>query len=87
MVFDLARLNVPIEQRHAALERLRLPPWVEVIKHRHCLSQDDLDATEAAVVSAGGEGLCIRPPRSFYSPSCFVKVKRLHPDLNRSQLD
>jgi DNA ligase-1 len=87
MVFDLARLNVPIEQRHAALERLTLPAWVEVLKHRPCLSQDDLDATEAQVVGMGGEGLCIRPPASFYTPSCFVKVKRLHPDLNRSQLD
>jgi DNA ligase-1 len=87
MVFDLARLNVPIEQRHAALERLTLPAWVEVLKHRPCLSQDDLDATEAAIVAGGGEGLCLREAGSFYRPHGFWKVKRLTKDLDRSILD
>jgi DNA ligase-1 len=85
MVFDLAALRMPIEQRHAALERLTLPAWVEVLKHRLCRSQADLDATEAATVKAGGEGLCIRPPHSFYTPNGFIKCKRLFPDLNRWQ--
>ena len=85
MVFDLAALRMPIEQRHAALERLTLPAWVEVLKHRPCRSQDDLDATEAATVQAGGEGLVLREPGSCYTPGGFVKIKRLFPDLDRWQ--
>jgi DNA ligase-1 len=87
MVFDIAVLRVPIESRLAALGRLQLPPHVGLVPHRPCLSQADLDATEAAIVAGGGEGLCLRAPQSFYRPGNFLKVKRLFPDLNRSILD
>jgi ATP-dependent DNA ligase len=87
MVFDLAQLRMPIEARHAALGRLHLPPWVQLVEHRPCLSQDDLDATEAATVQAGGEGLVLRERGSFYRPGNFIKCKRLTKDLDRSILD
>jgi DNA ligase-1 len=87
MVFDLATLRMPIEARHAALARLQLPPWVELLPHRPCLSQEDLDAEETAIVRNGGEGVCLRAPGSTYKPFGYVKIKRLNPDLNRSILD
>ena len=87
MVFDLAQLHLPIEARHAALGRLQLPPWVQLVNHRRCLSEADLDASEAGVVSSGGEGLVLREPQSFYRPGNFIKVKRYHRDLDRSMLD
>jgi DNA ligase-1 len=87
LVFDLATLRMPIERRHAALARLQLPPWVELLPHRVCRSQEDLDAEETAIVRNGGEGVCLRAPGSTYKPFGYVKIKRLHPDLNRSILD
>jgi len=86
-VFDLAELRQPIEQRIAALLRLPLPSHCRLVQHRACAGAGDLDATEAAIVAAGGEGLCLREPGSCYRPNNFLKVKRLFPDLNRSQLD
>ena len=86
-VFDLAVLRVPIEARHAVLGRLVLPPHVQLVPHRVCRSQADLDATEAEIVAAGGEGVCLREPGSDYTPGGFVKVKRLFPEKNRSILD
>lgn len=86
-VFDLAVLRVPIEARHAALGRLRLPPHVQLVPHRVCASMTDLDAMEREIVTGGGEGVCLRDAGSFYSPGGLVKVKRLFPDLNRSILD
>ena len=87
MVFDLAALRMPIEARHAALARLQLPSHVQLVGHRPCLSQADLDDTEAATVQAGGEGLILRAPQSCYRPHVFAKVKRLFPEINRSILD
>jgi ATP-dependent DNA ligase len=51
------------------------------------LSATDLDAEESAVVEGGGEGLVIRHPDSHWRPGGFTKIKRIFPDLNRSQLD
>lgn len=85
-VFDLAAPG-PIENRIAELARLTLPAHCQLVPHRLCKGADDLDATEAAIVAAGGEGLCLRPPASRYRPGGFVKVKRIFPDLNRSILD
>jgi len=86
-VFDLAQLRQPIEDRLATLAALPLPPHVALVPHRLCRSQADLDAEETAIVAAGGEGICLRAPGSTYTPGGFVKIKRLFPDLNRSQLD
>jgi len=86
-VFDLATLRQPIETRLAALARLALPGHCQLVPHRACGGHSDLDATEAAIVAGGGEGLCLRAPGSFYRPYNFHKIKRLFPDLNRSQLD
>ena len=86
-IFDLAAPGMPIESRHAALAGLHLPAHCRIAPHRVCRSQDDLDAEESAIAAAGGEGVCLREPGSFYRPGGFVKVKRLHADLCRSHLD
>jgi DNA ligase-1 len=86
-VFDLAELHTTFEARQAKLARLPLPPHVALVPHRVCQGWHDLDATEAAIVAAGGEGLCLRAPGSDYRPGNFVKIKRLFPDLDRSILD
>jgi DNA ligase-1 len=86
-IFDLAELRQPIESRLAKLSRLTLPPHCQLVPHRVCGGAQDVDETEQAIVAAGGEGLCLRPAGSSYRPGGFIKVKRLYPDLNRSQLD
>lgn len=87
MIFDLAVLRVPIEDRLAALGRLPLPPHCQLVQHRRCGGAGDLDQAEREVVDGGGEGLCLRAPGSSYAPCGFVKVKRIHADLDRSILD
>jgi len=86
-VFDLAVMGTPIEARLATLAGLSLPPHCRVVQHRLCGGAQDLDDTEAGIVAAGGEGLCLRAPGSHYRPGNFIKIKRLFPDLNRSHLD
>ena len=86
-IFDLAELRQPIETRLAMLAGLPLPPHCGRVAHRLCTGRADLDRAEVAVVAAGGEGLCLRAPRGLYRPNNFFKVKRLHPDFDRSQLD
>jgi DNA ligase-1 len=86
-IFDLAAPRMPIEARLATLAKLPLPPHCGLVPHRPCRGAQDLDDAEAAIVAAGGEGLCIRPPGSRYRPGNFIKIKRLFPDLNRSHLD
>jgi DNA ligase-1 len=87
VVLDLAVLRVPIERRIAILSGLQLPAHVTVAEHRICRGNDDLDATEAEIVAGGGEGCILRAPHSFYKPTGFIKVKRLHRDLTRNHLD
>jgi len=86
-VFDMPILRVPFEQRIAALGRLQLPEHCHLLPHRVCDGRDDLDSTEVEIVAAGGEGCVLRAPGSFYRPGNFTKIKRIYPDLNRSQLD
>jgi DNA ligase-1 len=86
-IFDLAQPRQPIEARLATLAKLTLPPHCRLVPHRLCKGFADLDRTEAAIVAAGGEGLCLRAPGSNYRPGNFWKIKRLHADLNRSILD
>jgi hypothetical protein len=80
-------LRQPIESRFAALATLPLPPHCGRVTHRACLGAGDLDEAEVDIVSNGGEGVCLRPPASFYRPDNFLKIKRLFPDLDRSQID
>lgn len=87
MVFDLADLRQTIENRLTSLATLPLPSHCALVPHRLCAGRGDLDRAEAAVVAAGGEGLCLRAPGTLYRPNNFHKVKRLHPDLDRSTLD
>jgi DNA ligase-1 len=86
-VFDLAVMRQPIESRLATLASLALPPHCKLVPHRPLAGMDDLDRMEAEIVAAGGEGLILRAPNSYYAPSNFRKVKRLFPDLDRSILD
>ena len=87
MIFDLAVMRQPIESRHATLASLSLPPHCQLVPHRPLAGMDDLDRMETEIVAAGGEGVCIRVPGSYYAPSNFRKVKRLFPDLDRSIFD
>lgn len=86
-IFDLAQLRQPIESRLATLATLTLPGHCQLVPHRPLAGMNDLDRMEGEIVAAGGEGVCIRPPGSYYKPSNFLKVKRLFPDLDRSVLD
>jgi DNA ligase 1 len=86
-VFDLAQLRQPIESRLAMLAGLDLPGHCQIVPHRPLADHADLDRMESDIVARGGEGVCIRPPGSYYAPSNFIKVKRIFPDLNRSVLD
>jgi ATP-dependent DNA ligase len=64
-VFDLAQLRQPIESRLATLAALPLPPHCKLVLHRPLTGHDDLDAMEAEIVAAGGEGVCLRAPGSL----------------------
>jgi DNA ligase-1 len=83
-VFDLAEQGT-FEDRVSRLSKLRLPAHVKIVPHRLCGGMSDLDATERAVVAAGGEGLVIRRPGSPYRPGRVgdvVKVKRMVADYD-----
>ena len=85
-VFDVQAPGA-FEERQHLLNR-QLPRHVKAVPHLECAGHDALDAMEAAVVNAGGEGLVIRRPGHKYRPGRagdVVKVKRLFPDLDRWQ--
>jgi DNA ligase-1 len=85
-VFDVQAVGT-FEERQHLLNR-PMPRHVKAIPHLECAGHEALDAMEAAVVSAGGEGLVIRRPGHLYRPGRagdVVKVKRLFPDLDRWQ--
>jgi DNA ligase-1 len=87
MVFDLADVGT-FEEREDALQAATLPVHIERVTHRQLTSNADLDATEAAVVAAGGEGCVIRRQGSKYRPGRkgdTIKVKRLVADIDRWQ--
>ena len=84
-IFDLAQLRQPIEARLTTLATLTLPPHCQIVPHRPLVDLADLDAMESEIVAQGGEGVCIRPPGSYYSPNGFTKIKRIFPDLQRWQ--
>lgn len=85
-VFDVQAPGT-FEERQAKLCR-PLPRHVKAVPHLELSGHDALDAMEAAVVNAGGEGCVIRRPGSPYRPGRVgdvVKIKRLFPDLDRWQ--
>lgn len=91
MVFDLAEAGT-FEERLEIVESMPLgiPPaqTIVCVPHRQLTGHDDLTATEAAIVAAGGEGCVIRRPGSPYRPGRMgdvIKVKRISPDLDRWQ--
>ena len=87
MVFDLADVGT-LEERETTLQAATLPAHIERVTHRRLTDNADLDAMEAAVVAAGGEGCVIRRPGSKYRPGRkgdAIKVKRLVADLDRWQ--
>lgn len=87
MVFDLADVGT-FEEREATLQAATLPAHIERVTHRQLTNNAELDAMEAAVVAAGGEGCVIRRPGSKYRPGRkgdTIKVKRLVADLDRWQ--
>lgn len=87
MVFDLAEVG-SFEDRFSRLSKLSLGQYAKIAPQWLCEGHSDLDATEAAVVAGGGEGLVIRRPGSPYRPGRAghtVKVKRLAADIDRWQ--
>jgi DNA ligase-1 len=85
-VFDVQAVGT-FEERQHKLNR-PLPRHVRVVPHLECAGHDALDAMEAAVVNAGGEGLVIRRPGSPYRPGRIgdcIKIKRLTVDVDRWQ--
>jgi DNA ligase-1 len=91
MVFDLADVGTfeeRFERLVAASDMGSIGASATVAPHRQLASNADLDAMEAAVVAAGGEGCVIRRPGSKYRPGRkgdTIKVKRLVADLDRWQ--
>lgn len=87
MVFDLADIGT-FEDRECVLRKAWLPRHAVCVNHRQLASNEDLDAMESAVVSAGGEGCVIRRPGSKYRPGRAgdtIKIKRLVADVDRWQ--
>jgi DNA ligase-1 len=91
MVFDLADTGT-FEERFERLVAVSdmgaIGSSATVVAHRQLASNDDLDAMESAVVSAGGEGCVIRRPGSKYRPGRAgdtIKVKRIVADVDRWQ--
>jgi DNA ligase-1 len=85
-VFDVQAVGT-FEERQHLLNR-QLPRHVRVVPHLECAGHDALDAMEATVVAAGGEGLVIRRPGSPYRPGRIgdcIKIKRLTVDVDRWQ--
>lgn len=86
-VFDLAAPRMDLYERMANLDMLffRDMPLHCVLVSHHDVTADQLDAMEAEIVAAGGEGVCLREKSGAYTPSNFIKIKRLFPDLERWQ--
>jgi len=86
MVFDLADMDLTVEERIARLAEIPLPGHAVIVEHRKCEGASDLRAFERDIVEAGGEGAVIRRPGSPYRPGrCgdVVKIKRLVADIDR----
>ncbi len=79
MVFDWPTTDaVPVETRLENARKLTRGPHCEFVAQRRCRDLADMHAEFAAVVAAGGEGLVLRRPGSFYEfgrSSCWLKVK------------
>lgn len=89
MIFETCTAE-PVEMRIAAVEKLPLPAHAVPVKHFPLRSHAHLDAMEADIVNAGGEGVVIRRPGSKYRPGRageIVKIKRLVSDADCSQID
>ncbi len=84
MVFDAPTTDaVSDETRRAHLATLSLGDFAQIVPQRKCLGYIDAVMTRDEVVAAGGEGLVLRRPGSFYEfgrSSSWLKVKPLHID-------
>lgn len=86
-IFDVAAPE-PYSERMAALRRLTLPPHIKIVDSTTIRDRQHLDGMETAIVRGGGEGVMLRRPDSPFRPGYagdIIKVKRMHPDLDRWQ--
>lgn len=78
MVFDMVS-DESFEKRQKRLKLIRLPFFCGLLQHTKVRSMNHLTAMEDEVLAAGGEGLMVRRPSSFYeqyrTPS-LLKIKR-----------
>lgn len=79
MVFDAPTLNAPVENRIQSLPSLSLPDFCTVVEHSPCPSREALFARMTETISAGGEGLILRAPGSFYVPARSPRWLKLKP--------
>jgi DNA ligase-1 len=79
MVFDAPQLNLPVENRLQSLSAHVLPGFCSVVEQSRCSGRADLHSRFADVVSAGGEGLMLRAPGSFYVPARSPRLLKLKP--------
>lgn len=80
MVFDLPSLsNMPYEQRITALSALEgeLPSHVKVVPPVQCKGKEDLMEYFNGIINAGGEGVILREPNSYYAHSRSNSLQKL----------
>lgn len=83
MVFDIINNWESLESRQKGLRDLILISPVEIVQQTACLSPAHLASYEKAIVEAGGEGVMLRKPRSYYEhrrSGKLLKLKRFNTD-------
>ena len=82
VVFDVVASG-DYNARLARLASVELPAFVRVLDQSICNDAKHLDAFEAAILKAGGEGVMLRDPKAEYEhkrTSALLKVKRFKSD-------
>ena len=77
-VFDIPSSTGTIEERMAELQKLVVPPHVQIVEQRLCKGKEDLLKYLDSVVASKGEGVMLREPHSRYIPELtpsLLKVK------------
>lgn len=67
------------DDRMEKIDAVTLPEWCEILEQKTVDSQSALDAFEASVLAAGGEGVMLRNPRASYEhkrSKSLLKLKR-----------
>lgn len=78
VIFDLPLSNEPYESRMNILKTILVPSQVNFIEIEQCNGQQHLEERLQFILDAGGEGLMVRKPHSFYEPGrspSLLKIK------------